>query len=666
MFENLLKTHKLMAGLLFAALLASGQEFRATLQGTIFDPNKAAVPGAELTLINNETGVERKTASDGEGHYLFQFIAPGKYSVTSKAAGFQTSTHEGVQLNVGDTVRLDIDLTLGAASETISVSASAVAVSTDASSLASLVGRDVIETLPLKGHSSNFIYEYAVGITAVGSGNKFGDDVRPIDQANGMRYTSNGSPLSTGDVSVDGVSNIVDVNRGSFVATYVPAVDSVLEWKMQSGTLPAEYGRSSGSIMNVVIKSGTNDPHGSLYDSWRNSVMDANYFFNNIGGTPLPAYNVNNFGLSIGAPVFLPKIYNGKNRTFLFVSYEGLRQVQAQTLRINVPTAKMRTGDFSEFPTQLYDPFSVQVVNGVQTRTPLPGNIVPPELQDPVGKAVFQYWPLPNLTPPKANTPWVSNYAMAARYPSAYDDTTVKFDETISSKQQAFVRVNYGPGHLWNPYDFPGIAGPGHTMNSRPNSGAAISDTYVFSPRVAADFRAGFQRGNNTTQPYSAGFNVASLGFAPSFVNSVTQGKAFPTFSFNDGPESLGSGGFANNPGQSVSTEDAVSINTGRHLFKAGVDIRQLRGSQFNNAAPDGSFSFSSSQTGGPNAAAPTGGFSLASLMMGFGSSGYVTTTTAISWQNVYYGGYFQDDFRVNSKLDAESRAALGARKSPN
>src|ERR1035437_10900355 len=119
MFESLLKTHKLMAGLLLAALLASGQEFRATLQGTIFDPNKAAVPGAELTLLNNETGVERKGASDGEGHYLFQFITPGKYLLTSKAAGFQTSAHEGIQLNVGDNVRLDIDLTLGAASETI-------------------------------------------------------------------------------------------------------------------------------------------------------------------------------------------------------------------------------------------------------------------------------------------------------------------------------------------------------------------------------------------------------------------------------------------------------------------------------------------------------------------------------------------------------------------
>ncbi len=160
----------------------------------------------------------------------------------------------------------------------------------------------------------------------------------------------------------------------------------------------------------------------------------------------------------------------------------------------------------------------------------------------------------------------------------------------------------------------------------------------------------GFERTNNTTTPYSNGFNVSSLGFPASFVNA-TQAAAFPNISFNDGIESLGQTGFANNPGQGISTEDQVTISHGKHMFKTGVDIRDLRGSQFTDSTPAGTFSFASNQTGGPNAATPTGGFGLASMMLGFGSSGSVLTAPAISWQQVYYGFYFQDDFRMSSKL---------------
>jgi hypothetical protein len=641
---------RVLTVLLLAASAVSAQEFRATLQGTVFDPNQAVVPGAELTLVNSETSVARKTVSGDDGHYVFQFVNPGKYSITTKAKGFKTDRRDGAELTVGQTVRLDLNLALGQASESIVVSAAAVAVAADSSSLGSLVRQDIIESLPIKGHGSLTMFSLAPGVVSIGNGDKFSDDVRPIDQTNNVRYTANGSPLASGDVSVDGVSDVVDVNRGFYIAAYVPSTDSIAEFKMQSGTLPAEYGRSAGSVMNVVIKSGTNDLHGTLYENLRNSALDANLFFNNVAGLKLPVYQANNFGLTVGGPVWLPKVYNGKNKTFFFVSYDGSRQTQVQGSRLNVPTAKMRTGDFSEVKSSIYDPFSVHLVNGVQTRDPFPNNIIPAQQQDPVGKNLMQYWPTPNLSPSTGN-PWVGNYTMGNSFPSSYNFFNLKFDQSISSKQQVFARVNFGPGQLWNPFDFPGIATPGRFVNKRPNLGATLSDTYVFGPRIAADFRIGFQRSDNSQEPYSNGFDLSSLGFASSFLKAASQGAAFPSIGFNDGIEGLGQGGFASNPGQSISTEDAVTFNHGKHLFKTGVDIRQIRGNQFNNSAPDGSFSFSSNTTGGSNAATPTGGFALASMLLGAGGSGSVTTATAISWQNVYYGFYFQDDFRVTSRL---------------
>ncbi|MGA1995930.1 MAG: carboxypeptidase-like regulatory domain-containing protein, partial [Bryobacteraceae bacterium] len=635
---------------LLSVLTMSAQEFRATLRGTVLDPNKAVVPGAELTLVNVETSVQRRTISNGDGDYAFEFVPPGKYSVTTKAKGFKTDEHVGIPVNVGETVRLDVNLVLGESTQNIEVSASVVSVATDSSSSAMLVRQDIVESLPIKGHGSLTMYQLVPGIVFVGNGNKFSDDVRPIDQSNNMRYTENGSPLNTGQVVLDGIPDTVDVNRGFYIAAYVPSTDSISEFKLQSGTLPAEFGRTSGSVMNVLIKSGTNDLHGTMYDSLRSSALDANLFFNNIVGTKLAAYHNNNFGGSLGGPVWLPKVYNGKDKTFFFVSYDASRGGQVEGSRLNVPTPQMRTGNFSQVTTPVYNPYSVQPVNGVQTRTPFPGNLIPTQLQDTVGQNMMQYWPTPNVAPSTGN-PWVGDYIVSNSFMSSWDFVNIKFDQVISSKQQLFARVNFGPGIVGNPFDFQGVASPGNYVNKRPNLGAALGDSYVFSPTVAAAFRVGFERSNNTTTPFSDGFNVASLGFASSFLQAASQGASFPTLSFNDGMEGLGQTGFARNPGATISTEDAVTIVRGRHLFKAGADIEEIRGNQFSNSAPDGTFSFSSLQTGGPNAAAPSGGFALASMLVGFGSSGSVSTAPAISYENVYYGFYFQDDFRVSSKL---------------
>ncbi|MEK7407665.1 MAG: carboxypeptidase-like regulatory domain-containing protein, partial [Acidobacteriota bacterium] len=635
--------------LLFFVSLASAQEFRATLQGTVFDPNNAVVPGAEMILRNVGTSVERKTTADGEGHYIFQFLPPGAYSLTTRVSGFKTDTRDGITLSLAANVRLDVTLSLGQTSETVVVESTAVAVDAETSSFGSLVAREIIDSLPIKGHGSLTMFTLAAGVMNIGAGNKYGEDVRPIDQTNNVDYSMSGSPRGSGDVSVDGVPSLVDVGRGMNISSFVPPTDAIAEFRMQSGTLPAEYGRSGGTIMNAVIKSGANELHGSLYEYLRNSALDANLFFNNMVGRAMPSYQVNIFGGSLGGPVFLPKLYDGRNRTFFFVNYEGTRQKQAQSNRLNLPTPKMRAGDFSEVSAAIYDPYSTHTVSGSPTRDPFPGNVIPARLRDPVGQSAMNYWPQPNM--PVSGSPWVGNYAEGVKFRGGYDTLTLKVDHTVGPKGQMFVRINTMPtGLVEYPYDFTGVATRTRADYKRPGHGAAVSYTHVFSPAMAMDLRVGGSRAGNSGTPYSVleGFDAMKLGFAPAF-QKVVQTAGFPSITFGDGITGLGGSDSNKRLSDGYSTSDAVTIGAGKHMFKTGGEIRVTRGSYL-DIPGNGSFSFGPNQTGGPVATSPRGGFGLASLLLGFGS-GSIPSGSAISWQSVYYALYFQDDYRVTSKL---------------
>ena len=263
----MLRRKATLAILLLAGSL-SAQEFRATLQGTITDPSQAAVPKALVTLKNTDTGIDRSVPSDETGHYLFPYVAPGNYSMTVEAPGFKTTVRDGIVLSVNDNLRLDVPLPLGQAAETVQVTGEVAAVQAESSSLGSVVSQKIVDSIPWKGHSSLFLYMAAPGVV----GNRYWEDTRPSDTGTNVLFTANGSPPATGEVSVDGVSNTVNVGRGLFLSPWVPSMDGVAEVKLLMGTLPAEYGRAGGMFTNIVIKSGTNELHGSAYEFFRNSA----------------------------------------------------------------------------------------------------------------------------------------------------------------------------------------------------------------------------------------------------------------------------------------------------------------------------------------------------------------------------------------------------------
>jgi hypothetical protein len=633
--------------LLTCALTLStlAQEFRGTLQGTVTDPSGAGVPDATATLRNVETGIERNETTDPTGHYLFTFVVPGKYALALKASGFKTTVRDAIQLSVSDSLRVDVDMPLGQASDTVQVTGEVAAVQAESSSLGSVISKKIVDNLPLKGHSSLFLYMAAAGVV----GNRYGEDTRPSDTGTNVLFTANGSPPASGEVSVDGVSNTVNVGRGLYLSPWVPSTEAVGEVKLLMGTLPAEYGRAAGVFTNVVIKSGTNELHGSAYEFLRNSAVDANLFFQRGLGQKLTPYAANVYGGTIGGPIVLPKIYNGKNRTFFFFSYEGAREGNGQGPRLSVPTTKMRKGDFSEFNGTIYNPFSVHTVNGAPVRDPLPGNIVPATLQDPVAQKIMDFWPLPNNANVSAATPWVNNYVQSSKWPQTRDVWILKFDHKVTEKNQMFVRLNSGDAFFNFNYDFPGIATPGRNVVHRPNKGFAIDDTYLINASTVLDTRIGYAYGKEQQRPFSFGFDLASLGFPQSFVGAA-QFPNFPTIGVN-GFESLGGVGYKEQPGYNYSFQSSLSMQRGKHLLKTGVEFNLLRGNFLTNNNPSGSFSFNQAQTGGPRADTPTSGLAMASFLMGYASGGSIDASTGISLQNFYSGVFFQDDYRVTPKL---------------
>ena len=541
----------LLASALACSLAA--QEFRATLQGDITDPSQAAVPNATVTLKNVETGIERSIPSDPAGHYLFQFVVPGRYTLTVKAAGFKTTVRDGITLSLNDNIRLDVQLPLGEAAETVSVVGDVAVVQAESSSLGSVVNREIIDNLPLKGHSSLYMYNLATGVV----GQRYWEDVRPSDTGTNVLFTANGAPLASGDVSVDGVANTVNVGRGLALSPWVPPTDAVAEMKLQMGTLPAEYGRAGGAITNIVIKSGTNDLHGSMYEYFRSSALDANQFFPRGKGQKLTPYTVNTFGASVGGPVVIPKVYDGRNRTFFFFSYEGSREGNGQSTTSNVPTAKMRQGDFSEIPNVIYDPFSVQLINGIPTRTPIPDKVIPSSLQDPVARSMMKYWPEPNNPNTNPATPWVQNFVQGSKWPTTRDGYIVKIDHQLTQKHQTYTRFNIGDAFFNFNYDFDGLATPGRNVVHRPAKGIAINDTYLINPSTTLDTRIGYAFGKEQQRPYSYGFDLASLGFSKQFVNTV-QYPAFPTISIT-GFQGLAGSGYVEQPGYTYTAQSSLS-----------------------------------------------------------------------------------------------------------
>jgi outer membrane receptor protein involved in Fe transport len=554
--------------LLALALLAttlSAQTIRGAIGGYVTDPSGKPVPSARVDLTHTDTGRSRSTITTPQGSFLFALLAPGDYRVEVEREGFRKHV-EAVSLLVNQETRLDIPLVVGSRTDQVSVTAAAPLTRTDSAAITGVIDAQQIRGLPLDGRNFNELSLLLPGVAppARGSaGSARGDFAINV---NGAREDGNSFLL-------DGVYNGDPKLNGFGVS---PPVDAIREFEVATSSYDASFGRNGGGQVNVVLRSGSNDVHGTIYHFFRNTVMDARNFF----APEREKYNRNQFGGAIGAPIV-------RNRTFLFADYEGRRLREGIPSVTNVPTLAERRGDFSQSLIPAIDP---------TTGRPIPGGVLPPFFLNPVGLAVANLYPAPNRNSPGAN------YVSAPTQRDRNDHFDVRVDHLLSAKSELSARYSFGDRDLFTPFSGPTYTlVPGYGVNiPRRGQNAMISETRVFTPSLINEARVAFNR-------------VALAANQENQGNDINRRIGIPTISTNPrdtGLSFISVRGFSpigdevNNPQFSVTNTyqvvDQASYTSGRHLFKFGGDFRALQQNAFRDVTARGFLQFTGQLLGNP------------------------------------------------------------------
>jgi Carboxypeptidase regulatory-like domain len=645
-----LRTERIVVLLCLFFLRMAGQATTGSIVGTITDPSGRVIAGAAVTVTNMDTAIATKTTTDGSGNYVATPLAIGRYSVAIEAPGFKRSISSGITINVQDRIRVDESLQVGQVVETVEVQALTPLLQTDTSYLGQVVESQKIVDLPLNGRYFTRLAVLTAGTAPTPSGAR--DEKTGGFSANGVRPYQNNYMLD----GIDNNSLSQDlVSQSSFVVG--PPPDAIAEFKVQTNSMSAEFGRSGGAVLNVNIKSGTNLLHGTLYEFLRNSALDAKNYYDS-GANPIPPFKLNQFGVSGGGPVVLPKIYDGKNQTFFFADYQGTRIRTGQTFLASVPALAWRNGDFSGFQ-QIFDPATTLIApDGTATRQPFPNNQISPSRFDQVAKKLIDLFPAPNVPGSVGPSGVSTNYLSNPGEPDNTDQFDVRIDHRFSTDDSIFGRFSFSdqtltpPGAIPPPLDAASFSSGDFLNNSR---SLVLTETHIFTPRIVNELRLGYNRNRsgrlqfNSDKNLSAQFGIPGVPFGP------TNG-GLPQFSIGD-LTSFGSSEFQptveiQNVYQII---DSLSWVKGQHTLKFGGELKPIVNfSILQPPVPRGAFSFTGNATRDPNNLSNTG-LGTADFLLGLTYDGGGGTTISSIINDVFQQPgvfwYVQDDFKVSRKL---------------
>ncbi len=651
-----------LTGLLWAAASGRAQESRGAILGRVTDASRAVVAGAQVHALNTATNTGGSTATNSEGNYEIPFLLPGSYRFTVDMPGFKKLVKSGVELSVDDRLVLDLALELGSVAETVVVTAEAPMLEAATPSIGVIVDERQIAELPVAGGSPFYLSRLSPGVSSSG-GHSPGN---PFDQGNASSsIIVNGTRSGSSEVSLDGASNMSGAG-----SAYSPPQDLVQEFKIQTLAFDASLGHGTGAIVNVSIKSGTNAFHGSTY-FFDSRIRATPWFLNNYLYNPTTGplteekrreaanegWLHERWGDTASGPVVIPRLYDGRNRSFWVFGYEGMYVRRTPTFTGTVPSLRQREGDFSDLLPlgsryQVYDPYTItDAGNGVFTRRPLADNIVPASLINPVARKILGYYPKPNA---QGTSDGRQNYFRVNDEDKDYRSFLARLDHTFSDSHRLFLRLNqafYKQTIQTLPTPALGDVKP------RGVWGAVLDDVVVVSPRTLLNLRYGFTYQNPATRRYSQGFDLLSLGFPASLLDEIRRkadpaGIAFPQITVNN-YTSLGANG-----GDHFSTNYQTFFGTmtrlaGNHSLRWGGEFRLMRenGYNFGNVAPR--LDFNTTWTRGPNqnsASAPLGQ-GLASLLFGLPSGGNIDVNASRAEQSTFTGVFLQDDWKVTRRL---------------
>jgi len=646
-----------MCAVLFVGTLAA-QEFRGTFSGRVTDAQGAAMPKVKVTAIQKETGNKSETLSSDTGEYTLPFLALGAYDMTAEIQGFKTYKRSGLSISAGEHPVVDIKLEVGEASQSVMVISEAPLIESANAAVGQVIPTEEVEDLPINGRTPMMLTRLAMGVIST---NEPGP-VRPFDNGTIAGFSISGAPTQSNELLINGVPNGTWDKR----LAYSPPTDAVQEVSVRAFESDSSYGHTGGGVANVITKGGTNNFHFALNEFNQVSKLAANLFFSNANAVGRPVTNYNQYGASLGGPVVIPKIYNGKNKMFWFFAFERLKDsdpansvVEGGSTYTTVPTAAERTGDFSNLlkvgaSYQLYDPNS-GVVSGSQVkRDPFPNNIIPQSRLNPISQKYLQLYPQPNL-PGLPNGE--NNYGITIADLDGYDNELGRLDFNISDRS----KLSYEFHHNYrlqtkNVY----FQNPAYgTYLSRANWGTSIDEVYTLSPSMVLDFRGSWTRFHESNASPADGIDPASYGF-PTSLAAGSQFVGLPYMQFSGGCganslafQCLGMTGDSSTPYDTFQIFASVVKIRGNHSFKTGVDLRDYRISTFPHGNSDGTFSFGTNWITGPlnNNAAPPFGGDMASFLLGLPTSGSFDLNTHATAKSDYYSTYIQDDWRVKPNL---------------
>jgi hypothetical protein len=641
-----------LAIITFIPLSALAQAGYGSISGTIQDPAGAVVPNAKVTVTNIATNTTSRLTSSGDGRYLALQLPPAAYQLSVEATGFKKFVNSNVVVHVDDKLAINVNLALGSSTETVTVTAEAPPLRTDDAQTGEVINNTFIMDLPLLDRNPFDL----LGI----SGNVKGG---------GTQVQINGGRTSSAEFYVDG--SVVTSGRGHSLSSQTPSMDAVQEFKVVTNGISAEYGRVSGGYVELVTKSGTNAYHGDMYEYMFNDMFDANSWYQNAIGNPKKVhFRQNDFGFTLGGPVSIPKIYNGKNKTFFFVDNEYYKYNQAgsETL-LSVPTQDERNGNMSQSmynnaPTLMYDPNGAQSTapnaDGSYSRLALlggNGKTVPASQISPTSTAIESFLPLPNR-PSTAGYSSYNNYGAPQSTTGNNFRLGVRLDEVITDNQRLSIRYS----HDSSDFNSSRVGGPLQTSNSTQyDGGLSGSVNYDWAYRPTLLFNV---RGSVMHNPFlggaalPTGFNSDSIKFPAAF-QSILGNTTIPaiTNNFNPGGGVGGGAAYAQAPAASIAVPTTYSFAaTGtkilnRHTLKFGFESRRY----YDNFSSTGGgvVKFDDNptdpKTGDNGAANPQN--SMGSYLMGINDWNTVAGPTTRAMNLNYNAAFVQDDIKVTSKL---------------
>lgn len=605
--------------LLLSLSVAFAQTDTATITGTITDSTGAVLPGADVTVTDESTAIGQTVITNDAGIYVVALLKPGTYRVAVTLPGFKTGVRRGLVLQVGDRLNADMSLQVGEVHEQVTLVAQAPLLEAETSSLGQVVDTTTIVTLPLNGRNYLQLGNLTAGTV-------------PTTRSRDRSFSAYGNRGLQNTFLLDGVTNVSYIrgldNRARDAIR--PSLDALREFKVETGNSSAEFGRSAGAIVNAVIKSGTNEFHGTAFEFMRNSALDARPFFQP-PGTKKPLFIQNQFGGTMGGPIL-------KNRAFFFASYEGTRIRNASPVLATVPTQDLRNGTFRGVP--LFDPLTTRPnpSGAGSVRDVFPNNVVPRQRWDPIAARLIDFFPPPN------RPGLVNNFVRNPRAAEEVDRLDTRVDHKWSDKDSFFARFSLSQGRqdLVTTLPPPANVPIFRDVNTR---GVALGQTHTLNPRTVNELRLGYTRVLVANKTTAAREDFGIRRVMDPKINGI------PNFTISG---LSGIGTFFNTPLEKSSEVyqlvDNLSWVRGAHTFKTGFDIQVIRLKTFATLAGRGSFTFNGVFTQDPQRR-PGTGHPLADFLLGLPNNATTGTTVRNDERSRAFYFYLQDDWKVTSKL---------------